>query len=383
MTDVDVETAMAGSNLKWLRDRTLLLTKHGSQAYGTATPTSDTDYKGIVVEPREYYVGMGPGFEQAEFHKPDAVLYSLRKFLRLAADCNPSIIEVLFTDERDWVLVPEAPPRGDAWTFRMFLSLGRLLDARQTFLSRKARWTFSGYAMSQLKRIRTHHRWLVSPPQEEPTRKAFGLPEKTVIPYDQLLAAEDVIRKEMASMYNLDLDLDEAGNVKLKSGLDALRSRLATLLGGKDAEERVVGKQLGYDTNFLLLLEHERAYKNARIEWEQYHNWKRTRNPERAALEAKHGYDTKHAMHLVRLMRMGAEILAGKGVVVKRPDADELLAIRAGAWSYETLFEWAQAQEQDMDRLYRESPLPHAPDRGALQALCMSIYELTDHPEEE
>mgnify|MGYP001607055563 CR=1 FL=1 len=42
----------------------------------------------------------------------------------------------------------------------------------------------------------------------------------------------------------------------------------------------------------------------------------------------------KHAMHLVRLMRMCKEILITCEVVVKRPDREELLAIRNGAWSY-------------------------------------------------
>src|ERR1039458_5020213 len=35
---------------------------------------------------------------------------------------------------------------------------------------------------------------------------------------------------------------------------------------------------------------------------DQYNGWKAQRNPKRAELEAKFGYDTKHAMHLVRLM---------------------------------------------------------------------------------
>ena len=57
------------------------------------------------------------------------------------------------------------------------------------------------------------------------------------------------------------------------------------------------------------------------------------------ALEAAHGYDTKHGAHLVRLLRMGREIVETGSVHVWRGDrdADELLAIRAGAWSYDRL----------------------------------------------
>lgn len=373
MTDQpDILPLLEASNLKWLRKNTILLTKHGSQAYGTSTPTSDTDFKGICIEPPEFLLGMSQGFFQAEYHKPDAVIYSLRKFMKLAADCNPSIIEVLFTDESDWVIGSPhwSVDSDEAW------ALKQLMAFRDSFLSRKARWTFAGYAAAQLKRIRTHHRWLTKPPDHKPTRTEYDLPERTVIPFDQLLAAESSIRKEMDALYNLDLDLDDAGNVRLKEGLAALKHRVTALIAGsQDPTFHVVGASLGFDTNFLLLLEHERAYKNAGIEWDQYQEWKRTRNADRAALEAKFGYDTKHAMHLVRLMRMGREIMEGKGVIVKRPDAQELLAIRGGAWSYESLVSWAEDMEQTLEALYETSPLPRAPDHPALERLCLSIYE--------
>lgn len=63
------------SNLPWLPERTILLTKSGSQAYGTSTPTSDLDVKGVAVAPKEYYLGFLKRFEQAEFREPaDAVI---------------------------------------------------------------------------------------------------------------------------------------------------------------------------------------------------------------------------------------------------------------------------------------------------------------------
>jgi uncharacterized protein len=370
--DTDIVRAMKASNLAWLESCTIFLTKHGSQAYGTSTPESDTDYKGICIEPPEYYMGMNQHFEQAEFHRPDAAIFSLRKFMKLASNCNPSVIEILFTSPEDWLMQDSSEPN-----FKAFV---QLFDARHLFLSKKARFTFSGYAMSQLKRIRTHHRWLVDPPDHEPTRSEFQLPDRTAIPFDQLLAAEASIRTEMDALYNVDLDLDDVGNIKLKSGLEALKNRVAAVLAGaNDTEAYIVGKQLGFGTNFLLHLDHERAYKNARIEWEQFTNWKKTRNPARAELEAKFGYDTKHAMHLVRLMRMGREILRGEGVRVRRPDAEELLRIRAGDWNYEWLLEWARDMEAHMVKDYEESRLPHGADHKKLEALCIQMYDEYNH----
>ena len=50
----------------WLEHGTIFLTVHGSQAYGTATPTSDIDLKGVAIPPLKYHMGFVHTFEQAE-----------------------------------------------------------------------------------------------------------------------------------------------------------------------------------------------------------------------------------------------------------------------------------------------------------------------------
>ena len=78
---------------------------------------------------------------------------------------------------------------------------------------------------------------------------------------------------------------------------------------------------------------------------------------------------------MVRLLRMCREILTEGAVRVRRPDRDELLAIREGAWPFEQLRAWAVAEDAAMEGLAKASPLPHAPDRHALDALCVSLVE--------
>lgn len=349
-------------NLNWFNESVLLLTKHGSQAYGTNTPTSDLDIKGICIPPLKYFLGFQYKFEQMEMKDPyDTVVYDIRKFFSLAADNNPNIIEVLWTDPTDHLY--------------MHPLMETVLDNRDLFLSKKAKHTFSGYAVSQLKRIQTHYRWLKNPPTSPPTREELGLPERTVVPKDQLQAAESAIEKLYLKWVNFDSVMDkltEDEKIQLKADVASL------LVSNKVSEEdirRHAGITLGYDSNFLLLLEKERLYTTKRREWEQFQNWKATRNATRSALEEKFGYDTKHAMHLVRLMRMCREILTGKGVVVKRPDAAELLEIRNGAWKYEDLIEWAEAQDMELEELAKTSSLPKMPDRDRLDAICMSVVD--------
>lgn len=348
-------------NLEWLPAATVLLAQVGSRAYGTATPESDDDWKGVAVPPRRYHLGHASRFEQAQLAEPDATIYDLRKFVRLAAECNPSIIEALFVDEAGVALQTDVGRR--------------LRAARGLFLSRRARHTFSGYAMAQLKRIDTHHRWLVDPPQAPPERAAHGLPGRTLIPADQLAAAQAAVEKR----------LDEWRGVRFLDGLDPatrveVQGRIAEYLAelrvaSVDDLWRGAAAQVGLDENFISLLERERSYQAALRHWRSYQTWCATRNPARAELEARHGYDTKHGTHLVRLLRMGREILERGEVLVRRPDAEELRAIRAGAWTYERIVAWAEAEDAALADVEARSPLPKVPDARAIEDLCVDLVE--------
>lgn len=293
MTNFDVEGAR------------ILEVVHGSRAYGTNIEGSDTDYKGVCIEPVDHQIGFLHRFEQLEEKTPnDRVIYSLKKFCALAAECNPNVIEILNVDQRDVVF---------------YNRLGFILrESAGMFLSKQARHKFAGYAHSQLKRIKTHRAWLLNPPSGAPERSAFGLGETTRVP---------------------------------RSEMGALDSMIAD---GVDVE---------LPKDVLTLFHRERQYMTAKTQWDNYCRWKTQRNPERAAMEAIAGYDTKHAMHLVRLMRMCREILNGEGAIVRRHDALELLEIRRGRWSYERVVEYAEALDAECAVLYDTTNLPHSPDR--------------------
>ncbi len=110
----------------------------GSISYGTNIADSDTDVKGICIPPREYLLGLN-SFEQKEIEKPDTVIYSLEKFVRLAMRCNPNIVEMLFVRENHILFC-------NRWG-------KELLDIRDEFLSKQARHSFGGYAHAQLQQM--------------------------------------------------------------------------------------------------------------------------------------------------------------------------------------------------------------------------------------
>lgn len=309
-----------------LKKYAIYVTKHGSHAYGLNTPTSDLDVKGVFMTTSEYLGGFLYNAEQIEEKTPnDLVIYELRKFFKLAADCNPNIIEVLWTDEQDVIYINE---------------YGKLLrDAAPKFLSQKAKLTFTGYAIAQLKRMRNHHEWMKNPPKPPPARA-------------------DIPAIAMKPPSWCDYLIDKQGNPVIgKSGM--LMIKFAS-----DQE--------------LADLEVEKDWRAQKARWEHYQEWLKNRNPVRHANEEKFGYDTKHGMHLVRLMRMGHEILTSGKVLVKRPDREELLAIRnKGIWSYEQITEYADTMEKKLTDFYAsgQSPLPKTPDLKSLNRLCVKMYE--------
>jgi len=119
----------------------------------------------------------------------------------------------------------------------------------------------------------------------------------------------------------------------------------------------------------------ERAYRAAQRHWDNYQKWKRDRNPARAELETKFGYDTKHAMHLLRLLHMGREILAEGKVYVLRPDAKWLREVRDGLLSYEELLELAKQGEAELSELMKNSPLPETPNLEVAEKLLIELHE--------
>lgn len=307
--------------LEQVLSRTIYLARVGSHAYGTNLPTSDSDFKGVCIPTKEYFFGCSKHFEQLERQASkgspaDLSVMALAKFCNLAADCNPNIIEILNVDEEDVVHID---------LFGRWLRLYRDL-----FLSRKARFTFAGYAHAQLKRIKTHRSWLLKPPVKKPTREDFGL-------FNQM----KVSKSELGAFESL-----------MKDGVDVTLPK-----------------------DILTLFVKERQYQTAMTEYQQYENWKAKRNEARAALEAKYGYDTKHGMHLIRLMRMCREILRDGEVIVRRPDAKELLSIRAGEWSYDRIVGHAEELEAECEELYTTSTLPKCPDRARIDDLVMNITE--------
>lgn len=94
-----------------------------------------------------------------------------------------------------------------------------------------------------------------------------------------------------------------------------------------------------------------------------------------ADLIAQFGYDTKNAMHLIRLLRMGYEVLTtGELHIYRESDRDELLAIRRGAWTEEHVRQYAQDLFDVCKRAVETSLLSPIPDRAGVEHWLMEVH---------
>jgi hypothetical protein len=88
--------------------------------------------------------------------------------------------------------------------------------------------------------------------------------------------------------------------------------------------------------------------------------------PVELALVAVHGYDTKYAMHALRLGYQGIELLTTGRVTlpVPEPDRGYLLAVRRGEIPLTEVLDAVTAAESELRRLGTSSSLPKEPDRA-------------------
>lgn len=306
-------------NEKEIYENTIYRVVHGSRAYGTHRPDSDRDEKGVcILADPKYYFGTA-SFEQKDIgweDNNDRVIFDIRKFFKLALACNPNIVEILYVDDEDILYIDE---------------LGmKLRSSRDIFLSRKAAGTFVGYANSQLARIRGHKSWLDSD-LVKPKEENFW--------HEHSLGCSDPPYKK---------ELDNHCFIVEPPTLDTGVVKFRHFDGA--------------------------GFKAANKQYRQYLDWKKHRNPDRARIEAEHGFDRKHAYHLIRLLRMGKEIITEGVVRVRRQDAAELLDIRHGRkFSYDELVSYADNLAKEVRQAVDISPLPDEPDYLAAESLLVEL----------
>lgn len=136
---IDIKELITRPEYRWIdeyKDRLCFLTISGSHGYGTNVEGSDVDVRGVMLPTIEELIGLKT-FEQRLDEESDTCIYEFNKFIKLASNCNPNVIELLGCKE-----------------YLIFNEVGKqLLDNVKYFLSKKCIHTFGGYATAQLRRL--------------------------------------------------------------------------------------------------------------------------------------------------------------------------------------------------------------------------------------
>lgn len=310
-------------NHRNLGKQIILLTTGGSYAYGTNVETSDTDIRGIAVERKEELLGLS-SFEQFEDRVTDTVIYGLRKMVKLALAGNPSVLEMLGTCE-DHLLILTAEGK-------------YLRENANLFLSKRVIQSFGNYATAQLRRL-----------QNALARDNYPQTEKE----------EHILNSIQGQIDHFQFKYHSFTDDEIKLYIDQSEK--------EDYESEIF---MDISLKHYPLRDFKSIYSEMSNVVKDYSKLNH-RNKKKSELKLN-----KHAMHLIRLLVTGAEILQGKGIHTYREnDREYLLEIRNGKFTYEEIFEVVDKLEAEFKYAASHTDLPDNPNDEAVEELLIYIYE--------
>lgn len=372
--------------------RPLYLVVRGSHAYGTNVPTSDTDYAGVFIQSLDDILGLKYK-EQVNDDSNDTVIYELRRFLSLLGTNNPTVLELLNTPE-DCVIYKDP-----AFDF--------ILENREKFITKLCANSFGGYAKQQISKAKGQDKkqnW----EKDKVTRKdvldfVYVIEGEKSIPwkvwnedfnYEEKFIgvvnvpnARDIYAvyydNEAKKMFS-ENESEDSRNllIKLRKELGqpmgfGYKGLVKTGEGANSAESnqlRLSSIPKGEDP-ICVITYNKDGYTQHCKDYLSYQEWLEKRNEARWVDVKSHGQkiDGKNMMHCKRLMGMAREIAEGKGIVVRRPDAEYLISIRKGEIDLQTLIDGVETEIKEIDRLFNESGLPDKVDMEFIHNLIVKI----------
>jgi predicted nucleotidyltransferase len=99
-------------------------------------------------------------------------------------------------------------------------------------------------------------------------------------------------------------------------------------------------------------------------------------NVHRQALEQQFGFDTKYAMHVIRLYGEAIEFAETGVITLPRPNAEELIAIRRGKYTLREIEEMGRDLESKLLQARETTQLPNRIDRDKVSELLVGIYRM-------
>ena len=308
----------------------ILLGLGGSHAYGTNVEGSDVDIRGVALNTKAEILGSA-NFEQVVNETTDTTIYSIKKIISLLSSCNPNTIELLGLKPEHYLYMS---PIGQ-----------ELLNNKKLFLSKRAKYSFGGYAFAQLRRLDNKAARTIAQAERE----------------------QHILNSITTATY---VWPDKYGCFKVGEGV---KLYLDT------SEQEDMDKEIFMDIN----LTHYplRDYKSM---WSDMKNivsdYDKIGHRNQNAIE--HGKLGKHMMHLVRLYLMCIDILEKEEINTYRGnDIPFLLDIRNGKFldkdsqPLPEFYEMVSEYEKRLEYAAENTSLPEKPNYVAINEFLMSVNE--------
>ena len=314
---------------KNLGDNIILLTLGGSHAYGTNNENSDLDVRGCTLNSKMQIL-TNENFEQFVNEATDTTIYSVNKLISLLSNCNPNTIELLGNKPEHYLYVSE---------------IGKeLIDNAHLFLSKRAVYSFGGYATAQLRRLDNKAVRLVNQEQRE----------------------RHILNSIMNAYHTFTEKYFHFEEDSIKLYID------------KSEQEE-------YDTEIFMDVNlHHYPLRDYKSMWSEMNNvvkdyskiGKRNKN----AIE--HNKLGKHMMHLIRLYMMCLDILEKEEIVTYREKEHELLMeIRNGKFldgdrqPIPEFYEMVDDYEKKLEYAKNNTNLPDNPEYKRINEFVASVNE--------
>lgn len=306
----------------------IIITLGGSHAYGTDNENSDLDIRGCALNSKMQIL-TNENFEQFVNEETDTTIYAFNKLVSLLSSVNPNTIEMLGNKPEHYFYVH---PIGQ-----------ELIDNAHLFLSKRASYSFGGYATAQLRRLENKSNRLVGQEQLENyiyntlQHVSENFEEKYGIPAGQIsLYIDKAVNPDMVTEIFMDANL-------------------------KHYPVRDYTEMWAELKNVIKSYKNIGARNNKAIE---------------------HNKLGKHMMHLIRLYMMCLDILEKEIIVTYREaEHDLLMDIRNGKFLDDDkqpipeFYEMVNDYEKRLEYAKNNTSLPDKPDYKRINEFVASVNE--------
>lgn len=298
-----------------LNYKLLYLVISGSHAVNNATQDSDVDARFVFAADDKYYFGFG-GKDFIDVGNNDISGMDLVKFVKLALNGNPSVLEILHSDEENVIyLADEFKP---------------LLEIKDKFLAKTVLPHYVNYAKNQLRKAKSCTRAIV-----EQLEWYENILIQNEIPLDGK-SIKQVVRDKPIYQNGKELL-----HISFPDG-NSVQSTIGWFLD-----------------DFLKFKQEKFPYSDL--------------GKKRRDYLKRHNFDSKNVSHAIRLVQICLEIFADKTLTVKRPNAQYLLEIKEGKFSIEELEQEFAKTVAEIDSIKESSTLPDEPARELIEKVTIQI----------